>query len=29
MAQLSTKIKLYLGRTPDFELEVKLQDDGD
>ena len=29
MAQLSTKIKLYLDRTPDFELEVKLQDDGD
>ena len=29
MAQLSNKIKLYLGRTPDFELEVKLQDDGD
>ena len=26
---LNTKIKLYLGRTPDFELEVKLQDDGD
>ena len=26
---LSSKIKVYLGRTPDFLEEVKLQDDGD
>jgi len=26
---LSYKIKAYLGRTPDFQTEVKLQDDGD
>ena len=25
---LSNKIKVYLGRTPNFETEVKLQDDG-
>ena len=29
MAQLSTKVKVYLSRTPDFFSEVKLQDDGD
>jgi len=29
MAQLSNKIIVYLSRTPDFENEVKLQDDGD
>ena len=29
MAQLSTKIKLYLNREFDFRKEVKLQDDGD
>ena len=23
------KIKAYLGRTPNFETEVKLKDDGD
>ena len=28
MSNLSTKIKAYLGRTPDFFQEVKLQDDG-
>jgi hypothetical protein len=26
---LSNKIQAYLGRTPNFETEVKLQDDGD
>ena len=29
MSNLSNKIKSYLGRTPNFETEVKLQDDGD
>jgi len=29
MINLSYKIRLYLGRTPDFREEVKLQDDGD
>ena len=29
MAQLSTKIKLYLDREVDFRKDVKLQDDGD
>jgi len=29
MINLSNKIKVYLGRTPDFLEEVKLQDDGD
>ena len=29
MAQLSDKIKLYLGREIDFTKDVKLQDDGD
>jgi hypothetical protein len=29
MSTLSKKIKAYLGRTPDFQTEVKLQDDGD
>ena len=28
MSNLSNKIKIYLGRTPDFLEEVKLQDDG-
>jgi len=28
MSNLSNKIELYLGRTPDFLEEVKLQDDG-
>ena len=28
MAQLNNKIKAYLGRTPDFNTEVILQDDG-
>ena len=28
MAQLSNKIKIYLGREPDFTSEVKLQNDG-
>ena len=28
MNNLSNKIILYLGRTPDFLSEVKLQDDG-
>ena len=28
MNNLSNKIKVYLGRTPDFLEEVKLQDDG-
>ena len=28
MAQLSNKIKVYLDRTPDFNTEVILQDDG-
>jgi hypothetical protein len=28
MDNLSNKIKVYLGRTPDFLEEVKLQDDG-
>jgi len=27
MSNLSNKIKVYLGRTPDFQTEVKLQDD--
>jgi len=27
MINLSNKIKVYLGRTPDFQTEVKLQDD--
>ena len=26
---LSSKIKVYLGRTPDFKEEVILNDDGD
>jgi|TARA_R100001530_G_C4223509_1_gene130626 hypothetical protein len=29
MKNLSHKIELYLGRTPDFLTEVLLQDDGD
>ena len=29
MTNLANKIKVYLGRTPDFRQEVKLQDDGD
>ena len=29
MNNLSNKIIIYLGRTPDFKEEVKLQDDGD
>ena len=29
MSNLLNKIKAYLGRTPDFLKEVKLQDDGD
>ena len=29
MENLSNKIIVYLGRTPDFLEEVKLQDDGD
>jgi len=29
MAQLSTKIKLYLDREVDFDKDVILQDDGD
>ena len=29
MSNLINKIKIYLGRTPDFLEEVKLQDDGD
>ena len=29
MNNLSNKIRAYLGRTPDFREEVKLQDDGD
>jgi len=29
MNNLSNKIKVYLGRTPDFKEEIKLQDDGD
>ena len=29
MSNLVNKIKAYLGRTPDFLEEVKLQDDGD
>ena len=29
MAQLTTKITAYLGRTPDFQKDVLLQDDGD
>ena len=29
MAQLSNKIIAYLGRTPDFLEEIKLQNDGD
>jgi hypothetical protein len=28
MSNLVNKIKAYLGRTPDFQTEVKLQDDG-
>jgi len=28
MNNLSNKIKVYLGKTPDFLEEVKLQDDG-
>ena len=28
MAQLNNKIKAYLDRTPDFNTEVILQDDG-
>ena len=27
MAQLTTKITAYLGRTPDFQKDVLLQDD--
>ena len=27
MNNLSNKIKVYLGRTPNFETEIKLQDD--
>ena len=29
MNNLTNKIKAYLGRTPGFQTEVKLQDDGD
>jgi len=29
MENLSNKIKIYLGRTPDFNAEVILQDDGE
>ena len=29
MSNLDKKIISYLGRTPDFQTEVKLQDDGD
>jgi archaellum component FlaC len=29
MNNLSNKIKIYLGRTPDFKEEIKLKDDGD
>ena len=29
MNNLSNKIRAYLGRTPDFREEIKLQDDGD
>ena len=29
MNNLSNKIKVYLGRTPDFKEEIKLKDDGD
>ena len=29
MNNLANKITAYLGRTPNFETEVKLQDDGD
>ena len=29
MNNLSNKIIIYLGRTPDFKEEIKLQDDGD
>ena len=29
MASLSNKIIKYLGRTPDFEKDILLQDDGD
>ena len=29
MKNLSHKIQLYLGRTPNFREEIKLQDDGD
>ena len=28
MSKLTNKIKAYLGRTPDFQTEVKLQNDG-
>ena len=28
MPKLTNKIKAYLGRTPDFQTEVKLQNDG-
>ena len=29
MSNIDKKIIAYLGRTPDFETEVKLRDDGD
>ena len=29
MNNFSNKIRAYLGRTPDFREEIKLQDDGD
>ena len=29
MNNLSNKIRAYLGRTPDFREEIKLQDNGD
>ena len=29
MNNLSNKIRAYLGRSPDFREEIKLQDDGD
>ena len=29
MDNLNNKIKAYLGRTPDFREEIKLQDEGD
>ena len=29
MSNINRKIQAYLGRTPDFTSEVKLQDDGD